>query len=157
MPYALGLEKKPWEGWLRDNWWWWWRWLVIHNNQNGVGEGGLRRWSTTITTNTGRAGIRAYWGCILIMSGDDWNDATNYILWDGMKFDGRQLKATATRTHTTTNQKHTAIMEDVRRGGTIIRDVKGRRLVTIVGSSGNICWAGERGEETTCMYIIIEV
>jgi len=55
-----------------------------------------------------------------------------------MKFDGR-LKATATRTHTTTNQKHTAIMEDVRRGGTIIRDVKGRRLVTIVGSSGNIC------------------
>ena len=77
MSYALGLEKKPWEEWFRytkstdddddddddDD---------IHDNQIGVGEGRQRQWTATITTTTtGRAGIRAYWGCLLIVLGDD--------------------------------------------------------------------------------------
>ena len=85
----------------------------------------------TITTTNERAGIRAYWGCILI----DWNDATN-LLWDEIRRRGwDEIRRPPVKdngwTHKTTNQKHAAIMEDVRRGGTIIRDVKGRRLVTI--------------------------
>ena len=57
--------------------------------------------TTAITTNTGRAGIRAYWGCLIIVSGDDWNDATNYILILYYSMDGRH----SMRTYTTTNQK----------------------------------------------------
>ena len=44
---------------------------------NRCGGGTTKTMNYTITTTNERAGIRAYWGCILI----DWNDATN-LLWD---------------------------------------------------------------------------
>ena len=43
--------------------------------------------TTAITTNTGRAGIRAYWGCLIIVSGDDNNNNKLYIY--AILFNGR--------------------------------------------------------------------
>jgi len=69
------------------------------------------------------------------VSGDDWNDATKYILWDGMKFDRMkfdQLKDCHKDKDTHNNQPKTrGDNGGCKRGGTIIRDVKGRRLVMI--------------------------
>ena len=93
----------------------WWG-LVIHDNQIiGVGERQQRRRTTTITTTTaGRAGIRAYWGCLIIMSGDDWNDTTKlYIFILYYLMDGRH----SMMTHTTTNQKQAVVCRIVRRRG----------------------------------------
>ena len=47
---------------------------------NRCGGGKTKTMITTITTTTGRAGIRVYWGCLIILSGDDWNDTTTTII-----------------------------------------------------------------------------
>ena len=44
---------------------------------------------TTITNTTGRAGIRVYWGYLIILSGDDWNNTTQQIYIYSILFDGR--------------------------------------------------------------------
>jgi hypothetical protein len=75
---------------------------------NKCGEGTTKTITTTITTTNGRAGIRAYWGC-MYSHRLEW---FIFMGWD--EFDGQRMTAMRTRTHTTTNQTHAAIMEDVR-------------------------------------------
>jgi len=71
-----------------------------HNNQIGVGEGRQRRWTTTNTTTTGRAGIRAYWGCLL-------------IVWVMIRMTTLIIQWTADIRHTQQPTKNSAaIMED---------------------------------------------
>ena len=92
-----------------------------------MGEGRQRRWTTTTSTTNGRA-IGDLFSSIGMTQQN--------FLWDEIRRRGwDEIRRPPVKdngwTHKTTNQKHAAIMEDVRIGSAAIGEVKVRCLVTI--------------------------